>query len=152
MQQHRERLAKWRTYEILEHGPVADIMRLLRAQTVDAGDVIVRSGDHAHSMYFVAAGEVDIALAGKHIRLAVGHFFGEIAVLRPARRSATVTATVRTNLLVARCNRFPRSDGGRPPALPRASMRWCASTSGGKSCRPGATSWPESCAGRAEER
>jgi voltage-gated potassium channel len=79
---------------------VADIMRLLRAQTVDAGDVIVRRGDHAHSMYFVAAGEVDIALAGKHIRLGVGHFFGEIAVLRRARRSATVTATVRTNLLV----------------------------------------------------
>jgi voltage-gated potassium channel len=79
---------------------IADIMRLLRAQTVDAGDVIVRRGDNAHSMYFIAGGKVDIQLAGRHISLGVGHFFGEIAVLRRARRSATVTAAARTNLLV----------------------------------------------------
>jgi voltage-gated potassium channel len=79
---------------------IADIMRLLRAQTVDAGDIIVRRGDNAHSMYFVAGGAVDIHLDGRHISLGVGHFFGEIAVLRRSRRSATVTATTRTNLLV----------------------------------------------------
>ncbi len=79
---------------------IADIIRLLRAQTVDAGDVIVRRGDAAHSMYFIAGGQVDIEIDGKHIRLGVGQFFGEIAVMRRARRSATVTATGRTNLLV----------------------------------------------------
>lgn len=84
----------------LDAAAIADIMRLLRAQTVDAGDVIVRRGDNAHSMYFIASGMVDIALADRHISLGVGHFFGEIAVLRRARRSATVTATSRTNLLV----------------------------------------------------
>ena len=84
----------------LDASAIADIMRLLRAQTVDAGDVIVRRGDNAHSMYFIAGGEVEIALAGKRIRLGIGHFFGEIAVLRRARRSATVTASARTNLLV----------------------------------------------------
>jgi voltage-gated potassium channel len=72
----------------------------LRAQSVGAGDVIVRRGDNAHSMYFIAGGEVEIALAGKRVTLGVGHFFGEIAVLRRARRSATVTATTRTNLLL----------------------------------------------------
>jgi voltage-gated potassium channel len=79
---------------------IADIMRLLRAQTVDAGEVIVRRGDNAHSMYFIAGGKVDIQMAGRHITLGVGQFFGEIAVLRRARRSATVSATTRTNLLV----------------------------------------------------
>lgn len=79
---------------------IADIMELLRAQQVDAGEVIVRRGDPAHSMYFVAAGEVEIALVSERIRLGAGHFFGEVAALRRARRSATATALVRTSLLV----------------------------------------------------
>ena len=51
-------------------------------------------------MYFIAAGEVEIELPHERVRLDVGHFFGEIAVLRSARRSANVTATARTSLLV----------------------------------------------------
>ncbi len=79
---------------------IADIMRLLSAQTFEPGDVIVRRGEPAQSMYFIAGGEVEIALAREKVRLSAGHFFGEIAVLRRAHRSATVTAVVRTNLLV----------------------------------------------------
>ena len=79
---------------------IADIMRLLRAVQVEAGAVIARRGEPAHSMYFVAAGEVEIGLQHKHVRLGTGHFFGEIAALRRARRSATVVATTRTSLLV----------------------------------------------------
>jgi voltage-gated potassium channel len=79
---------------------IADIMRLLRAVRVEAGAIIARRGEPAHSMYFVAAGEVEIGLRHKHIRLGAGHFFGEIAALRRARRSATVVATTRTSLLV----------------------------------------------------
>lgn len=90
----------------LDAAAIADIMRLLRAQTVDAGEVITRRGENAHSMYFIAGGKVDIALAGRHISLGVGHFFGEIAVLRRARRSATVTAASRTNLLVLDASDF----------------------------------------------
>jgi voltage-gated potassium channel len=51
-------------------------------------------------MYFIAAGEVEIELAKRRVRLGVGHFFGEVAVLRRARRSATVQAVARTSLLV----------------------------------------------------
>jgi voltage-gated potassium channel len=79
---------------------IADIMRLLRAVQVEAGAIIARRGEPAHSMYFVAAGEVEIGLRHKQIRLGAGHFFGEIAALRRARRSATVVATTRTSLLV----------------------------------------------------
>jgi voltage-gated potassium channel len=79
---------------------IADIMRLMRAQTAEPGDVIVRRGEPAHSMYFLAAGEVDIELTDKRVRLQAGHFFGEIAVLRRARRSGTVTAITRANLLI----------------------------------------------------
>jgi voltage-gated potassium channel len=79
---------------------IADIMRLLRAQQVEAGTIIARRGEPAHSMYFVAAGEVEIELKHKRVRLGAGHFFGEVAALRRARRSATSTAVTRTSLLV----------------------------------------------------
>ena len=84
----------------LDAGEISDIMELLRARVAEAGEVIVREGDPAHSMYFIAAGEVEVALKKKHLRLGVGQFFGEVAVLRRARRSATATAITRCNLLV----------------------------------------------------
>jgi len=84
----------------LKASDIADIMRLLRAQQVEPGVVIARRGEPAHSMYFVAEGEVEIELKHKHVRLGGGHFFGEVAALRRARRSATVTAVTRTSLLV----------------------------------------------------
>ena len=84
----------------LDAAEISDIMQLLRAQVVEPGEVIVRAGDTAHSMYFIAAGEVEVALKKERLRLGVGQFFGEVAVLRRARRSATATALTRTNLLV----------------------------------------------------
>jgi voltage-gated potassium channel len=84
----------------LRAGEIADIMRLLRAQQVEPGAIIARRGEPAHSMYFVATGEVEIELKEQRIRFGPGHFFGEVAVLRRARRSATVVATTRTRLLV----------------------------------------------------
>jgi voltage-gated potassium channel len=83
----------------LDAAEIADIMQLLRAQLVQPGEVIVREGETAHSMYFIAAGEVEVALKKQRIRLGVGQFFGEVAVLRRARRSATATAITRTSLL-----------------------------------------------------
>jgi voltage-gated potassium channel len=62
--------------------------------------MIVRRGEPGHSMYFIAAGEVEIELPHERKRLGVGYFFGEVAVLQRARRSANVTALTRTSLLV----------------------------------------------------
>ena len=98
----------------LDAREVADIMRLLRAQQVEPGGLIVRRGDPAHSMYFIAAGEVEIELPHERVRLDVGHFFGEIAVLRSARRSANVTAHHAHEPARARCARFSCFDGARP--------------------------------------
>jgi voltage-gated potassium channel len=85
----------------LDATEISDVMELLRAQVVEADEVIMRAGDAAHSMYFIAAGEVEIEIRGKkeRIRLGVGQFFGEVALLRRTRRTATVTAITRTNLL-----------------------------------------------------
>jgi voltage-gated potassium channel len=83
----------------LDAGQIAEIMRLLRSRRYEAGSIIARRGEPAHSMYFIAAGEVDIHTQGEHVRLGAGHFFGEVAVLRKAQRSATVTAATATSLL-----------------------------------------------------
>jgi voltage-gated potassium channel len=79
---------------------IADIMRLLRARQFEPGAVITRRGELAHSMYLIAAGEVEIELKNERVRLGAGHFFGEIAALRRTRRSATVVAVTGTSLLV----------------------------------------------------
>jgi len=85
----------------LDATEISDVMELLRAQVVEACEVVMRAGDAARSMYFIAAGEVEIEIKGKkeRIRLGVGQFFGEVALLRRTRRTATVTAVTRTNLL-----------------------------------------------------
>ncbi|MGB8398073.1 cyclic nucleotide-gated ion channel [Bradyrhizobium sp.] len=79
---------------------IADIMELLRAQTIEAGEVLVRRGEAASSMYFITAGEVEINLPNQRVRLSDGTFVGEIALLRRTKRSGTVTATRKTRLLV----------------------------------------------------
>ena len=104
---------------------IADIMQLLRAQTVESGAIIARRGESAHSMYFIAAGEVEIDLPQRRLRLGVGHFFGEIAVLSRARRSANVSAIGRTSLLVLDAHDF-RALMARQPHLAdrvRATVR-----------------------------
>jgi voltage-gated potassium channel len=84
----------------LNASEISDIMSLLRAQLVESGTVITRRGDPAHSMYLIADGEVEIERKNDRVRLGTGHFFGEIAVLRRTRRSATVVAVTNTSLLV----------------------------------------------------
>ncbi|ABD06088.1 cyclic nucleotide-binding domain (cNMP-BD) protein [Rhodopseudomonas palustris HaA2] len=88
----------------LTAGDIADIMQLLKARQVDRGDLIFRRGEPATEMYFIAEGEVEIELGpaakGRRVRLATGHFFGEVAVLKRVERSATVRAVSWVRLLV----------------------------------------------------
>ncbi|PJG55836.1 cyclic nucleotide-binding protein [Bradyrhizobium forestalis] len=93
-------LARVPLFSHLAAAEIADIMRLLRARTIEQGEILVRRGDVASSMYFITAGEVEIALPSQQVRLADGTFFGEIALLHKTKRSGTVTATRKTRLLV----------------------------------------------------
>ena len=124
----------------LEAADISDIMGLLRAQVAEADEVIVRAGDPAHSMYFIAAGEVEVALKKERLRLGVGQFFGEVAVLRRARRSATATALTRTNLLVLSAQDL-HALMQRDPRMPRASRTWWTNASAARWSAPKAISW-----------
>ncbi|RZN24011.1 cyclic nucleotide-gated ion channel [Bradyrhizobium sp. Leo121] len=92
-------LARVPLFSHLGAAEIADIMRLLRAQTIEQGEVLVRRGDAASSMYFITAGEVEIELPSQRVRLSDGTFFGEIALLKRTSRSGTVTAMRKTRLL-----------------------------------------------------
>ena len=93
-------IARVPLFATLDASEIAEIMRYLRAQTVPPNTIVVRRGEQARSMYFVAAGEVEVELPHHPVRLGEGQFFGEIAVLRKTRRNATVRTTVPSKLLV----------------------------------------------------
>jgi voltage-gated potassium channel len=87
-------------FRTLHATAIAEIMRYLSAQSVPAGTMIVRRGEMAQSMYFVAEGEVEIELPAEAVRLGVGQFFGEIAILHKTPRTANVRAIEPTKLLI----------------------------------------------------
>ena len=93
----------------LDPGSLAEIVGTIRARTVPAHAVIIRRGERGDAMYLIAAGAVDVALAdGGTRRLMQGDFFGEMALLSREPRSATVTASVTTDLLIIDAVEFLR--------------------------------------------
>jgi voltage-gated potassium channel len=87
-------------FRTLDATAIAEIMRYLSAQSVPTGTLIVRRGEPAQSMYFIAEGEVEIELPNEPVRLGVGQFFGEMAILHKTLRTANVRAVEPTKMLI----------------------------------------------------
>ena len=66
------------------------------------GDTVVRAGDRGHEMFFLARGTVEAAAPGGTVlrTLHAGDFFGEIALVTSAVRTATVRAVTPSDLYV----------------------------------------------------
>ena len=84
-------------------------------QTIQApsGDVIVREGAPADKFFIVLDGAVELVRDGADgpetlAKLTAGQFFGEVAIMRDAPRSATVKAVADTTLLVMDRDTFRR--------------------------------------------
>jgi CRP/FNR family cyclic AMP-dependent transcriptional regulator len=68
---------------------------------VPTGQVLTREGRPGQEFFVLAEGRVGIDRAGEHIRdLGPGDFFGELALLSGAPRTATATALTDCRLLV----------------------------------------------------
>lgn len=78
---------------------IAQLASMLTARKVPGGTEIVVKGDEADGMYFIVSGRVEVELPGTPVRLGEGDFFGEIAMVNRARRTATVRALQPTELL-----------------------------------------------------
>ncbi len=79
---------------------LADVTHMLRTIDLPPRAMIIRKGDAGDCMYFVASGEVEVDLPGKKVALGEGAFFGEMALLGNNLRSANITTTSVTQLLV----------------------------------------------------
>ena len=68
---------------------------------VTAGRDLVREGEHGRELYVVIRGTATVTRGGRRLReLVPGDFFGEMAFLHPAPRTATVTARSDMRLMV----------------------------------------------------
>jgi voltage-gated potassium channel len=79
---------------------IADVTHMLRTIDLPPRVTIIRKGQQGDCMYFIASGEVEVDLPGKKVRLGEGAFFGEMALLGNNLRSANITTTRLSKLLV----------------------------------------------------
>jgi len=95
-----ESVSKVPFFAALGPSAIADVTQMLRTMDLPARTMIIRKGKPGDCMYFIADGEVEVDLPGKKVRLGEGAFFGEMALLGNNVRSASITTTRVSKLLV----------------------------------------------------
>jgi voltage-gated potassium channel len=103
----------------LDAPAIIELTRMLRHLDLPERSVVVRRGRPGDCMYFIATGEVEVKLEPHPVRLSAGSFFGEFALLDGGPRSATVTTTMTSTLLVLDVTDF-RAFAAHHPALAEA--------------------------------
>jgi voltage-gated potassium channel len=89
---------------------------------VKAGRTIVRQGQFGRELYVIVEGKASVTQNGRKLTdLGPGDFFGEMALLSRAPRSATVTVETDSRLLVLGPQRF-RTIMEEQPEIARAVM------------------------------
>ena len=94
-------------FEVLSGEERDALIKEMELEQHDEGSVIISEGDPGASMYVIVAGEVKVYTRAMGngggtvylARLGEGDFFGEVSVLTGKPRTATITASQRTELL-----------------------------------------------------
>ncbi|MCW8328989.1 cation:proton antiporter [Photobacterium sp. SDRW27] len=96
----RALVAKVPFFATLDSSDITNITKLLKPKMVAPGEQVISRGEAGDSMYFIAAGSVEVTISNHPpIPLGRGDFFGELALLNRAPRTADVTTTSYCELL-----------------------------------------------------
>ena len=87
-------------FQTLDPTAITEITHMLRRVEVPERTAVIRRGRVGDCMYFIAAGEVEVDVMPTPVRLGVGAFFGEMALLGDSLRSANVATTKPSTLLI----------------------------------------------------
>ena len=93
-------VAKVPLFSRLKAERIAEIAAQLDPEVVTPRYTIVRRGETADCMYFIASGDVEVEVEPTPLRLTTGEFFGEVAVIKRHARMATVVSLTECHLLV----------------------------------------------------
>jgi PPM family protein phosphatase len=96
----RDVLAKVPIFARLTERELLRVMQVAETQDFASGDILVREKDKGEELFVILSGHVNVTRGGSSIaRLGAGQNFGEMALIRSAPRSATVTAEAPTVVL-----------------------------------------------------
>jgi MFS family permease len=102
-------------FEPLPMPTIEGLAALLVPRDYAPGATIVSEGEFGDQFFVVDSGELDVIIAGRHVRtLTAGGYFGEIALLRDVPRTATVTARTDCALMVLGRDAFLAAVTGTP--------------------------------------
>jgi Cyclic nucleotide-binding domain len=88
-------------FSALSYESLVELAGLVQTRSVPAGTVIIRAGAPGDELFAVTEGVVEATTTkGNVARLEAGAAFGELAILDPAPRSATVVAVTPVELIV----------------------------------------------------
>lgn len=94
-------LGRLALFDALSAKELATLAQAVHERSVGAGEVLTREGEPGEEFFIIQSGAAEVSFHGDHLRgLGPGDILGEIALLFGGARTATVTTTEPTILLV----------------------------------------------------
>jgi CRP-like cAMP-binding protein len=113
-------LASIPLFESLSEPELAEVAMWFEVKDVAPGVRLVGEGATGYSFFVVSEGELAVTAGGEDVAsLGSGDFFGELALLGPGRRKATVTTTSPARVLVLFGPDFARLQAAHPDVTAR---------------------------------